>query len=344
MDSISKLRGLVIGVGSIGERHLHNLRKIGIKEIGIYDNDKNRLKHVADKYNTTKIFDLNSAFEFKPNFSLVCTYPSSHINFANLCLQMNSHVFIEKPISSDITGVSRMLEYAKSKKLFVGVGYNMRFDKGLNILKNKLQNSKLKPLCIFGQWGHNIRFWHPGKDYRKHYVLKRGNGIILDDSHEYDYLRWLLNDEVVSVYCQTKKITSVRTETESIATMNLKFKTGIIASLLIDYVRPVYERNCHIIGENGDIRWSYEIISSKSKFSKKANSRLIYRKLSKIPPIVTNNLVSINDMYVREMKNFLESIMKSKEPEVNGFDALKTLKIGLAAIRSASSDKVIKIA
>ena len=38
-----ELRGLVIGCGSIGERHIHNLKKIGIKELGIFDINQKRL-------------------------------------------------------------------------------------------------------------------------------------------------------------------------------------------------------------------------------------------------------------------------------------------------------------
>ena len=85
-----------------------------------------------------------------------------------------------------------------------------------------------KPLSILIKFGHNIKFWKPGTNYRNHYILKKGGGIILDDSHEYDYLGWLFDDEIKSVYCQTQKTNSIKTETESFASMILKTKKGLI--------------------------------------------------------------------------------------------------------------------
>ena len=38
-----------------------------------------------------------------------------------------------------------------------------------------------------------------------------------------------------------------------------------MASLVIDYVRPNYEQGCQIIGEKGDIKWSYELKKSAWK-------------------------------------------------------------------------------
>ena len=154
-------RGLVIGCGSIGERHIHNLQKIGIKDIGVYDVDKKRTKIISKKYKIKSFFDFDSALESRPDFSIICTYPDSHIRIASNCVKANSHVFIEKPISGNITGVTRFLKFAKSHNRKIGVGYNLRFDEGLLLLKENLQKAHLgTPLFVSGQWGHNIRFWH----------------------------------------------------------------------------------------------------------------------------------------------------------------------------------------
>jgi predicted dehydrogenase len=340
-NKITDLKGLVIGCGSIGERHVNNLIKLGIKNIAICDKDKKKVDELSLKYKTQKFYEINSALSTEPNFSFICTYPDSHIQIANSCISANSHLFIEKPISSKLDGVERMLKKAQSKKLKVAVGYNMRFEQGLQIIKNELKRNSVSPtLSIFSEWGHNIKFWRPGTNYKNHYVLKKGSGIILDDSHEYDYMRWLLDDDAESVYCQTQKMKSVKTETESLASIMIKFKKGTVGSLLIDYVRPSYQRRCHIIGEKGDIEWTYYIQKgSWNKYSTRANSSVTINLNSHL--IRKNFSNHSNRTYVMEDIDFIKSIIDNKEPVVNGWEGFKTLQIGIAALESSKKKRVI---
>ena len=345
-NKIHELKGLIIGCGSIGTRHLHNLKSLGFIHIAIYDENKQRINELSKKYDVTKFDSLDSALdEFKPCFSIICTYPSSHIKIASSCIDFNSHVFIEKPLSTNLNGVENMLKKADKKKLKVAVGYNLRFDSGLNLLKKNLKKSSNSiPLSILSQWGHNIKWWKPGTNFKNHYILQKGNGIILDDSHEYDYVRWLLDDEVESVYCQTRKSKTIQTKTESIASIILKFKKGTIATFVIDYMRPYYERKCHIIGENGDLKWEYVPKNdTRKQYGIKVNSSVTTRYSNHKKSITKKFVVELNDMYVVEIKNFINSIVNNKKPIVDGWDGIKTLKIGLAALSSSKTGKVVKI-
>ena len=72
-NSYNNLRGLIIGCGSIGERHLHNIKKIGVKDIAILDINKLVLNNLSKKYSVKKFFNLDDALSFKPDFSIICT-------------------------------------------------------------------------------------------------------------------------------------------------------------------------------------------------------------------------------------------------------------------------------
>lgn len=340
------MKGLIIGCGSIGTRHLHNLKTLGFSNVAICDEDKQKTNKLSKKYNVKKFYDLNSAlYNFKPDFSIICTYPNSHTKLASTCIDFNSHVFIEKPISSNLNGVEHMLKKADTKNLKVAVGYNLRFDAGLNLFKKNIKKNQISaPMSILSEWGHNIKWWKPGTNFKNHYILQKGNGIILDDSHEYDYVRWLLDDEVESVYCQTRKLKTIKTQTESIASIILKFKKGTIGTFVIDYIRPYYERRCHVIGEKGDLKWEYRPESGSWKeYGAKANSSVTTRFTNHSKTKTENFDVKLNDMYVKEMNNFVNAIIENKNPLVDGWDGLKTLKIGLAALLSSKTGKVIKL-
>jgi len=343
---VSKLNLLVIGCGSIGERHIYNLKKMGVKKLAICDIDKQRSNYVSKKYKIKNFYDLNSALAYKPDVSFICTYPTSHVSIAKNCIQSNSHVFIEKPISSNLKGVRNLLQTADRRGVKVAVGYNTRFDKGLNLIKKQLQKSKIFPLLsIHSQFGNNIRYWHPGTKFQEHYILKKGSGIILDDSHEYDYIRWLLNDEVDSVYCQIKKMKSIKTQTDSLASFLLKFKNGVIANLITDYVRPKYERHCEIIGEKGSFTWEQIPLSKSSwknyssKLRIKTTRNLVRGQISYHKTILSQ----VNETYEKEIEHFFSSIKDDKKSIIDGWSALKTLEIGIAALKSATQNKIIKI-
>ncbi len=338
------LQGLIIGCGSIGERHLFNLKKLGIENIGIYDADDKKTNMLAKKYKVTKFKDLKSALDNSPDFSVICTPSTSHVNIAKKCTESGTHIFIEKPISNDLSGVSKLLAYADRKDLRIAIGYNMRFDESLNHVRKKLQTRQFgNLLSVLCEWGNNIRNWnHP--NYLNHYVLQKGGGIIFDDSHEYDYLRWLLDDEVVSVYCKTQKLKNLKTETESLASIILEFKRGTVGTLIIDYVRAEYERRCHIIGEKGSIRWNFtrpSIIKQNYRTSAQSmvTSRYVSGKNSQTV-VFTNEL---NKTYLLEMKDFLNAIKNDRKPVVDGLEGLKTLKIGIAAHESARKGLPIKL-
>ena len=54
-NSYNNLRGLIIGCGSIGERHLHNIKKIGVKDIAILDIDILDFRFLKKTLNNNKI-------------------------------------------------------------------------------------------------------------------------------------------------------------------------------------------------------------------------------------------------------------------------------------------------
>ena len=60
-NSYNNLRGLIIGCGSIGERHLHNIKKIGVKDIAILDINKLVLNNLSKKYSVKKFLNLDDA-------------------------------------------------------------------------------------------------------------------------------------------------------------------------------------------------------------------------------------------------------------------------------------------
>lgn len=324
------MKFFVIGCGSIGQRHIKNLKKLGVKDIEIFDSDKKLALDIGRKFKvkTIKNLEFNSA-----NCTLICTPPSSHTELAIKALKNNSHVFIEKPLSNNLENIKKISKIANENSLQVFVGYMFRFDKGLQAIKKLLKSKKIGKVISYDAYeGWYLPNWRPWQDYRKSYTgsEKLGGGIILDSSHELNYLQWLAGN-VSEVFCYDKKIPSLGVKSEGLAEILLKFKSKTIGHIHLDFINPNYSRRCEIIGDEGSIKWDFD----KKTFQIKMNNQ----KKS----IVKKYGNDTNEMYVEELKHVIDCINKQSKNLINLESAKNTLMISLNIKKSAKLGKVIKI-
>jgi len=328
------LKFLVIGCGSIGERHIRNLLSLSASEVSVFDIDARRLAAIADKYKIKTYNDLSQAFSQAPDALVICVPPSLHMQLAFKGIEHNAHIFVEKPISHTIDGVDKLNKAAKKKNLVVYVGYNMRFHPGLRQVKQLLDEGKIgKVLSADVEAGQYLPDWHPGEDYRRGYTARRelGGGIILDGSHELDYIRWLIGGEVKEVSCFAGKISRLEVDTEDTAEILLKFDNNVITRVHLDFVQRGYSRSCKLIGEEGTITWSYP--DKKVRLFTAANNK--WQEI--------DTPFEPNAMYIEEMKQFIQCVKGEEKPVVDGDVGQRVLEIALAAKKSAATGRVIKL-
>jgi predicted dehydrogenase len=324
---------LVIGCGSIGERHIGNLKNLSACTIIASDINPDRLQVIKEKYSLDVFDNLEFALDQHPDIVIVCTPPTLHIPLAMKAVNHGAHVFIEKPLSHTLENVDDFLKKAKKKKLIVFVGYNFRFQKGIRLMKQLLEEGAIgKALAIHAEFGQYLPDWRPSQNYTKNYTANKnmGGGIILDGSHEIDYVRWFAG-EIKEVSCFADTLSSLDVDVEDTAEILLKTENDIIAEIHLDFIQRVYSRTCKIIGTEGTLIWDYS-----EKVVKLFSAET---KLWKTFPIQTDP----NDMYLEEMKHFLDCIDEKSNLLIDGYDAKKVLEIALAAKKSAKVGKAIKL-
>ena len=132
------MKFLIMGCGSIGERHVMNIKSImPAVSIDIFDPRPERLKALYEKYpiKTVKEEALDST---RYDCVFICTPPVSHIDLAIRALNSGSNVFIEKPLSSRLDRINELQNLTTKKDLLAFVGYNFRFNKGINAVKKMI--------------------------------------------------------------------------------------------------------------------------------------------------------------------------------------------------------------
>lgn len=314
------MKFLLVGCGSIGVRHLRNLKVImPDSSFDVYDSDS-KLVNLTSSIYSARPADHDSIDCTKYDLVLICTPPVSHVDLAIRALKAGSSVFIEKPLSSNFHGLEKLKSLAKAKELAIFVGYNFRFNKGVNALKRIIAEGDYgRVLHISAYFGQYLPDWRPYQNYKKNYTSRRdlGGGIILDGSHEIDYLAWLLGTPI-SVQSQFKNTDILATDTEAITDVLLEFRDDILGYIHLDFVRREYKRRIEVLSENGILEWSMQEATLKTF------------NLSDKKWHVSSLGDSPNDMYLLELRHVIECIKSNRTSEVIG------LENGISSFRLSS--------
>lgn len=304
---------LIIGFGSIGQRHFKNLTTLGYKNVYIYDSDKSKISDLK-----FQISDLSQKNLKQFDIALICNPNNKHIETALKCAEAGPHLFIEKPLSHNLKDIEKLEKICQEKKLVNMVACNMRFHPSLEFIKKYLEGGKLgKVYSISHEFGHYLPLWRPGTDYTKNYAAKKstGGGIVLDDIHEFDLLFWL-NDfsEVKKCLILKENSGTLKIETEDQAKGIFQFKNGVLGSVSSDYLSKTYRRNCLITGEKGNLSWNWR--ENKIIFENENGREVVFEK----------GQTDTNEMYLEEIKYFLKNVEEKSETFNNVRRARKILE------------------
>ena len=152
-----------------------------------------------------------------------------------------------------------LLAEARRHDRNVQVGYNMRFHPGLQIFKELIDSGKIgRVLWLNVEAGQYLPDWRPWQNYRESYSARQelGGGIILDGSHELDYICWLLGWPT-EVSCRAEHLVSLEVDVEDSAWIYLTFPERRRAELHLDFVQRSYTRTCKVVGETGTALWDF---------------------------------------------------------------------------------------
>ena len=328
------MRVLIAGLGSIGQRHLHNLQKLGIQDIILYRTYKSTLTNDALNHFPTET-NLQTALSHKPDAVIVSNPTALHLDVAIPAAEAGCHLFLEKPISHSLDQVDILRNVTTKNSIRTFVGYQFRFHPGLIKIKELLsQNAIGKPVSVAAHWGEYLPDWHPWEDYRKGYSGRKdlGGGLVLTLSHPLDYLRWLFG-EVHEVWAFTNQTGNLEIQVEDTAEIGIRFTSGLLGSVHLDYIQRPPEHTLKVIGTEGTIQWDNQ--NGVTKLYKASEKR--WQEFFPPPGFKRNT------MFLDEMQHFLDVVQGKTMPKCTLDDGIKALKISLAIYDSQDQRKLVFI-
>ena len=327
---------MIVGLGSIGKRHLRNILAIeNTKKLEIIIYSKQTKSYLSNHKNI-KIFDtLDKCLLEKPDVGFITNETVHHIPIAIKLAKVGLDLFIEKPLSNKISNVKTFSKIVKTKKLITLVGCNLRFHRCINEIKNLIDQKVIGDIIsVKVECGTYLPDWHPNENYSKSYASRDdlGGGVVLTCIHELDYLFWFFG-ETQEVFSMTGKYSNLKITASDLSAIILKFKNNIIAEVHLDYFQKPEARSCKLIGTKGTITW--DSLSNEVKIydfrKSKWKSKLKIKKYDK------------NEMYVKELEHFIQCVNKKKKTINDISQGEYVLKVALGIIKSSKLKKSIAL-
>lgn len=322
------MRILVVGCGSIGLRHMRNLRALGINDLLGFDTAAGARER-AQKDCGARLFDsLDEALNLNPTLALICTPPHLHVSAALQAAAAGCHLFIEKPLANHMEGLDLLAGEVRRRRLITLVGCNMRFHHGPASIKRLLAQGVVgNVISAILDAGQYMPDWHPELDYRNRYSASNemGGGVVLDGIHEIDYARWLFG-EISEVFAYGGKRSTLDIDVEDVADILMKFESGASAMIHIDYIQRAYSRSCKVIGEQGTIVWDIN-----------QDLRWYSAAIGQWTTIEAPHGYNINQMYLDEMAHLLECVRQQKPTTLEIEEAICVTRWALRIKKSMST-------
>lgn len=299
---------LIIGLGSIGKKHVDAIYALKLK-VTIY-----ALRSGSSMESYREVINISSVgkIQNKIDFIVVSNITRAHEATIRSVFELQCPIFIEKPVLSDLENASRISEKLKEKNILTYVACNLRFHSGLQFLKKYLDEKKPRINEVNIYCGSYLPDWRSGIDFRKSYSANfdQGGGVHLDLIHELDYCTWLFGFP--------EKATSIKRDVSSLsinAVDHAKFEfsyTNFITGINLNYYRR-------------DAKRTLEVVTSEDSILLDLRSNIIQSLLT--GHIIYNEPFEMKETYRKQMRYFMD-VINSKKQTINDFDyAVKILQL-----------------
>lgn len=243
------MKVLIIGFGSIGKRHYDVLSQLSeVQNIDLVT--KQNIENIVCYINLGMIKNIEEY-----DYFVIASETNKHFEQLKFLEEnvKNKLIFCEKPLFQS----KKYLEI-KNNKLFIG--YVLRFHPLLEKLKEFVKNEKI--LLINAKCSQYLPSWRPNTDYKNCYSAKKeeGGGVLLDLSHEIDYVQWLAG-QINEIKSYQVKISDLEINSDDLTILIGKTYRNILVNISIDYISKITNRR--LLVETFEHTYELDFISNK---------------------------------------------------------------------------------
>lgn len=328
---------LIVSLGSIGRRHLANLRQLcPDAQIAVL-----RLHTALSPTNLpvgadVQFSSMQEAIAFTPKAAVVAGPATTHLEVAMALGAARIPMLIEKPIAHTTSGLTPLLVVCAESNVPLMIGYNLRFLPSLRECKRLLDSGAIGQVRgVRAEVGQYLPDWRPETRYQETVSAQKalGGGALLELSHEIDYLYWMFGipDRVCAM---GGRYSELETDVEDMVEFCLDYENpGRLINIHLDFLQRTPTRSCKFIGDKGTLVWNG--ITDRIELFCIDNG--VWQ------PINAFVQTDRNQMYLDELRHFLDCARGQLPPMctgVAGYDVLAIVEAAKIAMQNGSTVRV----
>lgn len=285
----------------------------------IWDHDEKRGQEMAKQFNCSYIKSLDEFLSTSIEAVVICSENANHKEHVIKAARAKKHILCEKPIATSIEDAKEMINICKAEGVILNIAYPVRFAPGFQQAKEAIESGVIGEVVAINGTNH-------GKMPGGWFIEKElsGGGAATDHIvHVMDIIRWVLKDEVKSVYAELDT-RFYDIDVEDCGMVTLELESGVIVSIDPSWSRPQTfptwgDAMIQFIGTKGNLQ--LDAFKQYSLYYNDEESTI-------------SQLSFAEDMDEALINDFIQCVKEGKSPSITGTDGLRTLEVVKAAYES----------
>jgi len=304
---------VIKGSGSIANKHIKILNKLGLNILILIKNNKEKKRYQIKKLN--KISFINNLKNInKKNilFAIIANSTDKHINFINYFIKEKINIFCEKPISNKFSNLNSIRKKIIKYKNFFYVNYQLKQHEFLKTIIKIVKKEKIYHAEF--RVGQNLKYWRKNKIRKNSYYLntKKGGGVIFELIHEINLINHILGN-IKKIKTIKSKFNLKNAEDQAVSIFETEKK--IPGTLVQDMLSEKKERYIKFLTKKNLIK--FDFIKNKILYYQK-------EKIFKIKTLKNNDKINLIE---RNIINYLNWLQKKNFHTTFFDEAVNDLKI-----------------
>jgi len=324
---------LVIGGGSIGQRHVRCFQRTGRADVSLCEINRGVRERVARTYDLRRSFaSLDEALDAEHDAAVICTPAHRHVPMAMQSADRGLALLIEKPLSISLEGVGELAALVREKNLPAAVAYVTRSNPALTQMKRALDDGRFcRPVEVVAASGQHFPFYRPA--YREIYYTRHetGGGAIQDAlTHFVNAAEWLVGP-VTRLVADAEHCVLEGVDVED--TVHVIARHGdVLGSFSLNQHQPPNESTLTVLCERGSLRFE----SHRRRWLSCSEPDAEWTVEGEFP-------LQRDDLFIRQANSFLDVLDGKAEPLCSLDDAVWTLRVNLAALQSVRQRRWVEV-
>lgn len=326
------LKVAILGLGYMGQNHARILSSLpSVNLAAVCDLEEIKTQELSRKYKVKSYNHFPSLIENENLDAIfICLPTTLHYEAAKLALKKRIPVFIEKPISDNISQAQDLIKLSNKNKVPVMIGHIERFNPVVREIRKRIDSGELGRILYI----HTQRF-SPST------ARAQDVSAIIDlATHDIDIINYLLGQEPIRIFAETE--TNYHKK-EDLMSAILRFKTGTIGVVEVSWLHPTKIRNLSIMGENGMYTANY---LSQELFFYRQNDNFLKRGVILSPNQNWADVIKITfeakEPLQIELEAFIEALRTKSKMPVTAQEGLAALRLTEKFSQSGLKHSVIK--